>query len=239
MSREARMLLEEAERRRAEEEAEDGDLGSRPRRSCRMRKVVEKYEIPVSEDESSKKKKRQSKADKEEEKDVVFSSVAGINAKAARKAAREMIKAQKLAHKELMRKLKGKKKRGKKGADNETEDDAMDSVEELLYGQDEEDDADRMEFGPDDEDEFACDEDIGEGTLDGEEVKKARTAQDDADACRRCAKSDHPEFILLCDTCDAGWHMNCLRPPLLVIPLGNWYCPPCEHNALITALDEK
>lgn len=51
-------------------------------------------------------------------------------------------------------------------------------------------------------------------------------------ACQKCGHSDHPEWILLCDTCDKGWHCSCLRPALLVIPEGDWYCPPCQHVSL-------
>lgn len=47
--------------------------------------------------------------------------------------------------------------------------------------------------------------------------------------CQKCGKSDHPEWVLLCDKCDNGWHCSCLRPPLLVIPEGDWFCPPCQH----------
>lgn len=49
------------------------------------------------------------------------------------------------------------------------------------------------------------------------------------DMCQKCNKSDQPEWILLCDTCNQGWHASCLRPPLMVIPDGDWYCPPCRH----------
>ncbi len=35
--------------------------------------------------------------------------------------------------------------------------------------------------------------------------------------------------ILLCDMCDSGYHTACLRPPLMVIPDGEWFCPPCQH----------
>ena len=196
----------------------------------------------VSDDEASK-KKRKSKADKEEEKEVVF--VTSKNAKNARKAAKEMLKAQKLAHKELMKKLKGKKKRGRKG---ESDEDDADSMDGLLYGEEyEENEEDVLRFDDHDEDEFACDEDIPDGEFTHEEVKKARTAKKtdetkaavDDEPCRKCNKSDHPEFILLCDSCDAGYHMSCLKPALMVIPLGNWYCPPCEHDALIVALNGK
>jgi len=32
---------------------------------------------------------------------------------------------------------------------------------------------------------------------------------------------------LLCDGCDGAWHMACLRPPLTMIPEGDWKCPGC------------
>lgn len=48
-------------------------------------------------------------------------------------------------------------------------------------------------------------------------------------SCQKCQKSDQPEWILLCDTCNQGWHGSCLRPALMVIPDGDWYCPPCRH----------
>lgn len=35
--------------------------------------------------------------------------------------------------------------------------------------------------------------------------------------------------ILLCDSCDSGYHTACLRPPLMIIPDGEWFCPPCQH----------
>jgi len=54
----------------------------------------------------------------------------------------------------------------------------------------------------------------------------------DEHACQKCGKSDHPEWILLCDKCDSGWHGSCLRPALLVIPEGDWFCPPCEHVSI-------
>lgn len=47
--------------------------------------------------------------------------------------------------------------------------------------------------------------------------------------CQKCGQADHPEWILLCDRCDNGWHANCVRPALMVIPEGDWFCPPCDH----------
>uniref|UniRef100_A0A2S2QG69 Bromodomain adjacent to zinc finger domain protein 2B n=1 Tax=Sipha flava TaxID=143950 RepID=A0A2S2QG69_9HEMI len=56
--------------------------------------------------------------------------------------------------------------------------------------------------------------------------------------CQNCKKSDQPEWILLCDTCNQGWHASCLRPPLMVIPDGDWYCPTCRHSSLLDSLKE-
>lgn len=58
-------------------------------------------------------------------------------------------------------------------------------------------------------------------------------------ACQKCGKKDHPEWILLCDGCDNGWHCSCLRPALLVIPEGDWFCPPCQHIKLIQNLQAR
>lgn len=74
------------------------------------------------------------------------------------------------------------------------------------------------------------------------------------DPCKHCGLPNHPELvgapqgqaglgtfcsdadqllgslqILLCDWCDSGYHTACLRPPLMVIPDGEWFCPPCQH----------
>ncbi|OTF81579.1 hypothetical protein BLA29_004494, partial [Euroglyphus maynei] len=76
--------------------------------------------------------------------------------------------------------------------------------------------------------------------------------------CGKCGKYDNPHWvsainifkifpifnfellysgkILLCDKCDDGYHTSCLRPPLFLIPTGDWFCPPCEHKLLIEKL---
>ncbi|XP_023214122.1 remodeling and spacing factor 1-like, partial [Centruroides sculpturatus] len=45
--------------------------------------------------------------------------------------------------------------------------------------------------------------------------------------------------ILLCDKCDSGFHTACLNPPLMIIPDGDWYCPPCEHKILCEKLSAE
>ncbi|XP_055549357.1 remodeling and spacing factor 1 isoform X2 [Wyeomyia smithii] len=58
-------------------------------------------------------------------------------------------------------------------------------------------------------------------------------------ACQKCGSTDHPEWILLCDSCDKGYHCSCLIPVLFVIPEGDWYCPKCEHDKLLEKLHES
>ena len=37
------------------------------------------------------------------------------------------------------------------------------------------------------------------------------TAADDDIVCDACGSGEQGESILLCDGCDAGWHMDCLE----------------------------
>lgn len=50
--------------------------------------------------------------------------------------------------------------------------------------------------------------------------------------CEVCQRSDREEIMLLCDGCDAGYHMDCLMPPLAEIPAGSWYCDNCFASDL-------
>jgi len=43
-----------------------------------------------------------------------------------------------------------------------------------------------------------------------------------------CYLCDREDELLLCDTCDNGYHMDCLNPPLYGVPIGEWHCPRCE-----------
>ena len=44
---------------------------------------------------------------------------------------------------------------------------------------------------------------------------------------------------MLCDSCDNGYHASCLRPALMVIPEGDWFCPACNHKKLLSSLTDK
>ncbi|XP_046402688.1 bromodomain adjacent to zinc finger domain protein 1A isoform X2 [Ischnura elegans] len=46
--------------------------------------------------------------------------------------------------------------------------------------------------------------------------------------CRICRKQGDGEKMLLCDGCNKGYHLYCLKPRLNAIPLGDWFCPACR-----------
>ena len=47
------------------------------------------------------------------------------------------------------------------------------------------------------------------------------------DLCWMC---DDGGDLLMCDSCDRGYHPDCLDPPLSVIPEGEWKCPLCAKK---------
>nr|XP_043887294.1 remodeling and spacing factor 1 isoform X2 [Solea senegalensis] len=81
-------------------------------------------------------------------------------------------------------------------------------------------------------------EEESEGGSDSEESCKSEDIPSE-DACTHCGLPNHPELILLCDSCDSGYHTACLRPPLMLIPDGEWFCPPCQHKMLCEKLEEQ
>lgn len=102
------------------------------------------------------------------------------------------------------------------------------------------------------DDEFACeDEDTNNEPV---ILKRARTARpsmgtdesgnqtisfvEEDKPCERCDRSNDPEWILLCDMCDNGYHLACCIPPLMIVPDGDWFCPTCEHKMLLSKLKE-
>jgi hypothetical protein len=49
------------------------------------------------------------------------------------------------------------------------------------------------------------------------------------DRCQICSSVEDPlDSLLLCDQCDTPWHMECLKPPLVSVPDGDWFCPDCS-----------
>lgn len=46
--------------------------------------------------------------------------------------------------------------------------------------------------------------------------------------CKVCRKGGDGENMLLCDGCDRGFHLYCLKPKLSSIPKGDWFCLACR-----------
>ena len=51
--------------------------------------------------------------------------------------------------------------------------------------------------------------------------------------CQVCQSPFDEHQMLLCDICNAGWHLDCLLPPLITIPHGLWKCPLCLPRHLL------
>ncbi|KAF8792588.1 Remodeling and spacing factor 1 like protein [Argiope bruennichi] len=149
---------------------------------------------------------------------------------------------------------KSKKRRRGKGARKgykpwDVSSESSSSVEEITEEEEEEEPDEPLIFEVN-EDEFACEEvdEDAEPII----VRRARTAKKapeditaeenvvtDDKPCSKCGKYDKPEWILLCDKCDNGYHTTCLIPPLVIIPEGDWYCQPCEHMFLCESLQKE
>lgn len=48
--------------------------------------------------------------------------------------------------------------------------------------------------------------------------------------CEECGSGELPEELLLCDKCDLGFHIFCLRPILACVPKGLWFCASCSKQ---------
>ncbi|KAL2609029.1 hypothetical protein R1flu_027602 [Riccia fluitans] len=61
----------------------------------------------------------------------------------------------------------------------------------------------------------------------GSDAEKPVKAPWEDDSCQVCGIDDDHDNVLLCDGCDAEYHIYCLNPPLPEVPDGNWFCHSC------------
>lgn len=47
-------------------------------------------------------------------------------------------------------------------------------------------------------------------------------------SCRICRRKADPDNMLLCDNCNKGHHLYCLKPKLHKVPDGDWFCDQCK-----------
>ncbi|KAI3866802.1 hypothetical protein MKW92_050387 [Papaver armeniacum] len=48
--------------------------------------------------------------------------------------------------------------------------------------------------------------------------------------CEECGSGDNANELLLCDKCDLGFHLYCLRPILVSVPKDSWFCATCTQD---------
>jgi len=71
------------------------------------------------------------------------------------------------------------------------------------------------------------------GDLDAINMDQPETSEKDDDTpCEECGnvKDVLGNQMLLCDGCDKGYHQNCLKPCLDIIPPGDWFCAACTDD---------
>lgn len=78
---------------------------------------------------------------------------------------------------------------------------------------------------------------------DEEEETEPEEEEDDYEeaVCEQCGSGERPEELLLCDKCNKGFHMLCLRPIVVRVPIGPWHCPHCsgDQHRIIKSFSQK
>lgn len=63
--------------------------------------------------------------------------------------------------------------------------------------------------------------------------------QTPAERCIVCGGSDRPSSLMLCDSCNDGYHHTCMREPDAVSPLiGPFFCPTCVLTGQAPSVDD-
>ncbi|RAL39796.1 hypothetical protein DM860_012997 [Cuscuta australis] len=79
--------------------------------------------------------------------------------------------------------------------------------------------------------------------LDASPIKRSRSSVEEEEeeeeweggdfgdvCCEECGSGGRGSELLLCDKCDRGFHLFCLRPILAAVPKGSWFCPSCSKS---------
>ncbi|XP_076268643.1 bromodomain adjacent to zinc finger domain 2B toutatis isoform X4 [Rhynchophorus ferrugineus] len=62
-------------------------------------------------------------------------------------------------------------------------------------------------------------------------LQNARKYNSKLSNCQFCHSGDNEDKLLLCDSCDRGYHTYCFKPKMENIPDGDWYCHECMNKA--------
>ncbi len=47
-----------------------------------------------------------------------------------------------------------------------------------------------------------------------------------------CSVCGEVGLLIICDGCNSNFHMECVKPPLIEVPKGNWFCGTCLYTTL-------
>ncbi|KAL6127536.1 hypothetical protein ACLB2K_070901 [Fragaria x ananassa] len=61
-------------------------------------------------------------------------------------------------------------------------------------------------------------------------IETGSESENDDVCCEECGSGHSPAELLLCDGCDKGYHLFCLRPILVNVPKGSWFGPCCTKQ---------
>uniref|UniRef100_A0AAY4A4M7 Bromodomain adjacent to zinc finger domain protein 1A n=1 Tax=Denticeps clupeoides TaxID=299321 RepID=A0AAY4A4M7_9TELE len=57
--------------------------------------------------------------------------------------------------------------------------------------------------------------------------------------CKVCRRKGDAENMLLCDGCDRGHHIFCIRPKLKAVPSEDWFCPECRPKQRLHRINSR
>jgi hypothetical protein len=67
-------------------------------------------------------------------------------------------------------------------------------------------------------------------TFPSSSARRTKADRRPGESCEICSSDHDPDFIVLCDECDRGYHLNCMNPPLKQVPTSQFYCDHCLLN---------
>ncbi|KAM3290302.1 putative Histone-lysine N-methyltransferase ATXR5 isoform X2 [Capsicum chacoense] len=84
--------------------------------------------------------------------------------------------------------------------------------------------------------------DVDDGDNGGDEKEEEEVEEDYGGVvCEQCGSGERAEELLLCDKCNKGFHMLCLSPIVVRVPIGPWHCPHCsgDQHRVIKSFSQK
>ena len=57
--------------------------------------------------------------------------------------------------------------------------------------------------------------------------------------CGVCKDGGRENYMVLCDVCDRGFHLDCLEPKLTKVPEGDWMCQRCADKGHVVIHEKE